>query len=314
VELEAGSWLLTLEHAGGTTLLHALVARDETFELVRPGARVRTALRCLTGLAPDEIHVPAGWARVGGDPRAVEPVPARTVWIDDFVVQRTPVTVEAYLAFLDALPEAEAQRHAPRFQPTTTFDPDAPPAVERVDGRFVVRRAGEGGGAVDPLWPVSSIDWHAAAAYAAWLAETTGLPWRLPDELEWEKACRGVDGRGHPWGEFLEPTWARIVGSTEETLSRAVVGTHPVDQSPYGVLDAIGNVRNWCSGPWTADGPSLAGGVLVPSTCSSDDPSLRAVRGGSWSSVAMLVRCASRFAARPHERFAAVGIRLVRSV
>jgi serine/threonine-protein kinase len=41
---------------------------------------------------------------------------------------------------------------------------------------------------------------------------------------------------------------------------------------------------------------------------------MRVIRGGSWMAVPMLSRCAGRFAARPHERFGWIGMRLVRSV
>jgi formylglycine-generating enzyme required for sulfatase activity len=315
VELEAGSWLVELERAdGGCTRLCAQLVRDEVFELRRPGIAARQPVRCLGALAPGEVHVPAGWTRVGGDPQAVEPVPARTVWIDDFVVQRTPVTVEAYLAFLDALPASEALRFVPRWQPTSAFDPHAPPAFEREGGRFVPSRTAENGSTVDPRWPVSSIDWHAATAYAAWLAAQSGLPWRLPDELEWEKACRGVDGRFYPWGDFFEPTWTRVVGSSLEPPGRVPVGSQPLDESPYGVLDAAGLVRTWCAGAWTPEGPACPDGLLAPRACAADDPALRAVRGGAWNAFGALVRSASRFAARPEERWAAVGMRLVRSV
>ncbi len=315
VELEAGSWLVELERAdGGCTRLHAQLVRDEVFELRRPGSAARLPVRCLGAQAPGEVHVPAGWTRVGGDPQAVEPVPARTVWIDDFVIQRTPVSVGAYLAFLDALPVSEALRLVPRWQPTSAFDPDAPPAVERVDGRFVVSRTAENGAPVDVRWPVSSIDWHAASAYAAWLAAESGLPWRLPDELEWEKACRGVDGRLYPWGNFFEPTWTRVVGSTLEPPGRVPVGSQPLDQSPFGVLDAAGLVRTWCAGAWTPDGPACPDDLLTPRACAADEPSLRVVRGGAWNAFGAFVRSASRFAARPDERFAAVGMRLVRAV
>lgn len=39
-----------------------------------------------------------------------------------------------------------------------------------------------------------------AQAYAAWLTRVTGRRWRLPGEMEWEKAARGTDGRNHLFG------------------------------------------------------------------------------------------------------------------
>lgn len=315
VELEAGSWLLELERDSGiVTRLPVRILRDETWTLHRPGEPAASALTCIPGLTPDEVHIPRGWASVGGDPQAVEPVPARAVWIDDFVMRKVAVTFEDYLAFLDAIDPAEAERYAPRWQLATAHDPTSARVVERIGGRFVVTRSGEGGRVIDPRWPVTSIDWHAARAYAAWYASETGLPWRLPDELEWEKAARGVDGRSFPWGDFLEPTWARIVGSIADVPCRAKVGSYPVDESPYGVLDMAGNARAWCAGPWTPEGPPIEGEVLRRVACAPDDPSMRSVRGGSWSSTAALARSASRFAGKPDECFAAVGIRLVRSV
>jgi len=314
LELEAGSWLLELVRAdGGITRLPARVVRDETWTVASsPG--VSFPVRCLGDLSEDEVHVPAGWALVGGDEQAIEPVPARTVWIDDFVMQRVQVTVAEYLVFLEALPLGEAAVCVPRSQHATGHDPTAPPLVEQVSGRWQIRGRGEGGQPIDPRWPVTSIDWNAATRYARWLAETSGLPWRLPDELEWEKAARGVDGRSFPWGDFGEPTWARVVGSTEGVPCRAPVGSYPIDESPYGVRDMAGNARTWCAGTWALAGPSVERGQLAAMPALVGDPALRVIRGSSWSSVGALTRCASRFAGKPEESFSAVGIRVVRSL
>jgi eukaryotic-like serine/threonine-protein kinase len=254
------------------------------------------------------VYVPAGWSMVGGDKHAAEPVPAHDLWIDGFVVKRTPVTVGEYLAFLDAIDPITAARFVPRG---AIGGPDVTdhPLATRASGRWVI---------ADPTtrldWPVASIDWYAANAYARWHADQTGLPWRLPDELEWEKAARGVDGRAYPWGEQPEPTWARMLGSTSEVPTRAPVGTHPIDESPYGARDLAGNVREWCAGVWTPNGPASPDGVLERREVPADDVSMRVIRGGSWAAVPTLARCAGRFAARPHETFAWVGVRLVRSV
>ena len=54
--------------------------------------------------------------------------------------------------------------------------------------------------------PVVLVSQRDAARYAKWLSDKTGLSFRLPTWLEWEKAARGTDGRVFPWGDCVWST------------------------------------------------------------------------------------------------------------
>ena len=69
------------------------------------------------------------------------------------------------------------------------------------------------------------VDWHGAQAFAAWESARTGQPWRLPRELAWEKAARGVDGRFYPWGDGFDPSWASMRRSHRGRPLATAVGT-----------------------------------------------------------------------------------------
>jgi serine/threonine-protein kinase len=161
---------------------------------------------------------------------------------------------------------------------------------------------------------VAFVSWHGALGYARWLAARTGKPWRLLNELEWEKAARGVDGRRVPWGDFVDPTFACMLGSHPGVPGRLPVDGYPVDESPYGARGMAGNVRDWCVNVWKPDGPEVRGGVAQVEAAEGGDPALRAARGGSWTTAPNLCRLAGRFAAEPAERFGGLGFRLARPV
>jgi formylglycine-generating enzyme required for sulfatase activity len=83
--------------------------------------------------------------------------------------------------------------------------------------------------------PVVYVDLEDARAYARWAGK------RLPTEEEWQYAAQGADGRQFPWGNTFEAGRCND-GSTGDTTP---VGAFPAGRSPFGLLDACGNVWQW---------------------------------------------------------------------
>ena len=205
------------------------------------------------------------------------------------MIHRNLVTVGDYLRFLDALvasgDEATLRRVLPQGGPMDVF--------VRAGDRWTIA---EGARSDEP---VVHIDWTSANAWLAWHAETSGQPWRMPGELEWEKASRGVDGRWYPWGDQIDPTWRWL----------RAPGVDPLDASPYGVAGMGAVVREWCL---DSEGAVEDGVVAEPTPGDPEDGALRVVRGGSWLSDARVSRVADRWGSGPsfrHPDFCFRGLR-----
>ncbi len=93
--------------------------------------------------------------------------------------------------------------------------------------------------------PVVLVSYEDALAYAQWRSERDGVTYRLPSDLEWEKAARGTDGRYFPWGSDWRneaTNWAKN-GPT----GTSAIATYPLSRSTYGIEDMAGNVFEYTS-------------------------------------------------------------------
>lgn len=207
--------------------------------------------------------------------------PQRSVYLDEFAIDQVEVTNERYMAFVKFI----GHRTPP--------NPYGTGPLQSIKG-------------IEQL-PVVQTTWYDAKAYCSWAKK------RLPTEAEWEKAARGTDGRLYPWGN--EPPTAKRANfdrewEDEQTLH--AVGSLPDGDSPYGVKDMAGNVREWISDWYDADyyqhapnrnpqGPDKKGVV-------------RSIRGGSWHSPASDITTSARgrggFALQTH----GTGFRCVRGL
>jgi formylglycine-generating enzyme required for sulfatase activity len=306
--LAHGSWLVTAGAPGRATVrLPVWLGRGDvwTQELTLPPP-----------LPDDACLVPAGPFWAGGDPE-VPCLPRRRLWVDAFVIDRHPVTNARFLQFLDDLVrrgrEPEALRWAPRERAGTATDDGSLIYGRTADGGFCLRKDADGD-EWRPDLPVLMVDWSAARAFAAWEAERSGLPWRLPTEFEWEKAARGVDGRRYPWGNHPDATWMCIRASHATKAEPPPVGAFPLDESPYGVRGMAGGVRDWCLDLGAPQGPPTDGDRVVVPDVVDDDPELpRAYRGGDWYGLAVHARAAYRAWNKAKARNYSLGFRLCRS-
>ncbi len=191
------------------------------------------------------VYVPGGPFISGGDPGAHDGQSREEAETGNLFIGRYEVTMAEYIAFLNDLLAhgelEEAQRRLMRIGP----------------GAFVCKVPTASTRSLDsehPDWPVFGVSWEDADAYCRWLTERARaagelVTYRLPMVGEWEKAARGVDERAFPWGDVFDWTFTKgwWSGERPDGYPRIeAVGTFAADESPYGVRDLAGSMREWC--------------------------------------------------------------------
>ncbi len=149
--------------------------------------------------------------------------------------------------------------------------------------------------------PVTGVSWFDALAYCHWLSERTGRSYSLPNEAQWEKACRGSRSDRYPWGNDPAPDRSNFGRS-----ALADVDAFP-PQNEFGLYDLVGNVRQWTLTLWgekrLAPDPQYA---YPWRDDRRNDPSAnrqirRVVRGGSFQGDPGYLRCSARSGEFPED-------------
>jgi formylglycine-generating enzyme required for sulfatase activity len=166
--------------------------------------------------------------------------------------------------------------------------------------------------------PVINVSWDDAQEYIAWLSRTTGKPYRLLSEAEWEYAARAGTNTAYVTGKDITPEQANFQtnfkeegeGREGEYREKAVkVGSFA--PNAFELHDMHGNVWEWVQDNWHED---YAGAPTDGAVRSGGDTTQRAKRGGGWYSHATEIRSASRQGDQPDHRAADIGFRVARGL
>lgn len=196
----------------------------------------------------------------------------RTVFLREYYMQTTPVTVAQYREFCKAKKSGQMPEE---------------PVSGRVNFNFGWSKQDH---------PIVNVSFHDAQAFCAWVTETTGKQVALPTEEEWEKAARGTDGKKYPWGneELTKENAGRLLWSSVDSGKSGTSAVGQFSPNEDGFYDMSGNVWEWCNSDYDGTG------------------NFRAVRGSSWNYANPdYFRCACRDWDYPDFRSVDVGFRVV---
>jgi ergothioneine biosynthesis protein EgtB len=231
--------------------------------------------------------------------------PAHKVFLEDFQIDRAPVSNGDYLEFMNAGGYQDFRWwHSAGWEKVQQEKWEAPLYWERAGDEWMIRDFGGLHRAADKLnEPVYHVSFLEASAFAKWAGR------RLPTEAEWEKTASFspalTSKQEFPWGEE-SPDESRGNLFENGLWSVAPIGAYPLGQSAYGCQQLIGDVWEWTTSDY----------VPYPGFRSDFDEyndkwfvGQKVLRGGSFATPRSHIRTTYRNFFYPHERWMVGGFR-----
>jgi iron(II)-dependent oxidoreductase len=264
--------LLAHEHQHNETMLQ-LLQMVESYEPVEVDG---SAAEEQVADGPEMVQVEGGDHEIGAGQQGFaydNERPRHRVELAPFLIDRTPVTNAAYIAFME---ETGAE----------------PPMYWERDGeggwvRTAMGRTEE----VDPRLPVIHVSWEEADAFARWAGK------RLPTEPEWEVAAAGA---------------SRDRANLDElSFGCAPAGAYADSCADCGAVQMLGDVWEWTSSDFTAY-PGFSAFPYPEYSEVFFGDTYKVLRGGAWATRRDVIRTSFRNWDLPIRRQIFSGIRCAR--
>jgi ergothioneine biosynthesis protein EgtB len=236
--------------------------------------------------------------------------PAHQVFMQDYALDRAPVTNGEYFEFMRANGYQDFRWwFSEGWEVVKREHWLAPMYWEFHDGEWMIRDFG----GLHPVSekanePVSHVSFHEASAFAKWAGK------RLPTEAEWEKAAMiGAESSkrfAFPWGN-KGPEVATANLFENGLWAPAPVGSFPQGANESGCHQLIGDVWEWTTSDY----------VPYPGFKSEFDEyndkwfvSQKVLRGGSYATPQLHIRATYRNFFHAHERWMVSGFRCAKDL
>ena len=168
----------------------------------------------------------------------------------------------------------------------------------------------------NPQNPVERVSWNDAQEFCKKLSAKTGKQYRLPNEAEWEYACRAGTTTPFYFGETITGKLAnyRAYQATKTYAEEApgeyrgkttLVGIFP--PNAFGLYDMHGNVWEWCEDGWHKN---YQGAPANGSAWLTTKSTAKVLRGGSYNAFPWNCGSAYRDRNLPDNDYLNYGFRL----